>query len=395
MIVRNLNIREIFSTTSVKTIEIELKTDKTTVRSSVPIGTSIGKHEARYVPTDIAIGQFAVLRRTFRTSQFGSQREVDGYLHSIDKSVNFREIGGNFALAISSVFLKAFAAEAGVNLFEYVASIRPKKRKSQANLDMPKPLCNVIGGWRRKDIQEFLLMPVHQESFLSSIEKITEAYKEVGEKLEQTDKNFAYGKNIESAWITSLAAEEILKILKAVANEKMLKIGMDVAASQLWDGKCYAYDSGRMIRPEQVSFLSSLSEQYPISYIEDPFHEDDFIGFGVLTQRLGLKGKLICGDDLYATNLNRLLEGIKHRSTNAVIVKPNQVGTIIDTINFVAEAQKHKWRTVMSHRSGETEDMMVCHLAVGLGCDYVKFGLSGDRTAKINEMIRIEEKLKG
>lgn len=393
MIVRNLKIREIFTTTSEKTIEIELETDKVYVRSSVPMGTSRSRYEVRYLPTDVAIRRFAILRRNFRTQSFNSQKEVDDFLHTIDKSVSFREIGGNLALALSSVFLKAFAAEVGVELWEYVASVVKRKK-----LEIPKPLCNIVGGWHRKSIQEFLLLPVHQSSFLSSVEKITEAYKEIGEKLEQIDKSFRYGKNIESAWVTALPIEKILSLLKDVADKRMLKIGIDVAASQLWDGKFYVYQRDkngvyeRMTRPEQTAFISDIAERYPIAYIEDPFHEDDFLGFAILTQRLS--EKLIVGDDLYATNIKRLQKGIIHKSTNAVIVKPNQIGTITDTMNFVAEAQKHKWKIVMSHRSSETEDTLICHLAVGLGCDYVKFGISGERVAKINEMIRIEERLK-
>jgi len=331
-------------------------------------------------------------------------------MHELDRTSGFRELGGNTALALSSAFLKAFAAEEGVELWEYAARIKPKgKAKSgkgrdkantgSADLQMPKPLCNVAGGWHRKDIQEFLLLPVHQDSFMQSAEKITEAYKEVAEKLKKADRGFAYGKNIESAWVTSLNSEQLLELLKEVADARLLKIGIDVAASQLWDGENYVYDFGngrveKMNRPEHVAFLADLAERYPISYIEDPFHEDDFLGFGVLNQSIGGKGKLVCGDDLYATNLERLREGIKHKATNAVIVKPNQVGTVTDTMNFVTEAQEHGWRTVMSHRSGETEDTLVCSLAVGLGCDFVKFGISGDRVAKINEMIRIEEKIK-
>lgn len=392
MLVRNLSIREIFATNSEKTIEVELETDKTCVRSSVPVGTSRGRHEVQYLPTDAAIRRFAILRHNFRTQRFDSVAEVDSFLHTIDKSTGFSEIGGNLALAVSSAFLKAFAAEAEIELFEYVASIRPKAK--ELKLAMPKPICNVVGNWDSRGIQEFLLLPVHQESFTNSIEKMAESYKKIGEELKQADASFAYGKNIESAWVTNLSTNKILKILKAVADESMMKIGIDVAASQLWDGKVYVYGDERMARPEQTAFITNLTEIYPIAYVEDPFHEDDFIGFSVLTQRLAGKGKLVCGDDLFVTNLLRLREGIINKSANAAIVKPNQIGTITDTMNFVAEAQKNKWKTVMSHRSGETDDTLICHLAVGLGCDYAKFGISGDRTSKINEMLRIEEKLK-
>lgn len=388
MIVKDINIREIFATNSLKTLEIELESDKGSVRSSVPIGTSRGKYEAIYLSTDKAVRQFAVLKRSIRTGQFDNQNQVDGFLRNIDRTPNFSELGGNLALAISSAFLKAFALDAGMEVFEYLANARGKKA------EMPKPLCNVAGKWNSGDIQEFLLLPVHQDSFISSVTKITDAYREIGDRLKEADSCFSYGKNIESAWVTALPADKVLQILKAAADKRLLKIGIDVAASHLWNGQAYAYGNESMGRSEQVAFISKLTEDYPISYVEDPFHEDDFLGFSILAQRLVAKGKLVCGDDLYATSKERLLQGIAQKSTNAVIVKPNQVCTITDMIAFVAEAQKHEWKTVMSHRSGETEDTLICHMAVGLGCDYAKIGISGERAAKINEMIRIEEKLR-
>jgi enolase len=134
-----------------------------------------------------------------------------------------------------------------------------------------------------------------------------------------------------------------------------------------------------------------LVENYPIEYIEDPFEEDDFVSFSKLRAKLGMK--FTVGDDLLATNLNRLKIGIVQKAVNAAIVKPSQVGTISDVMEFVKEAKRNDIATIMSHRSGETEDTLICHLAVGLGCDFIKLGISGERTVKINEMIRIEEKL--
>ena len=184
-----------------------------------------------------------------------------------------------------------------------------------------------------------------------------------------------------------------MKILAAVAKERNLKMGLDVAASSLWDGRAYIYQFNKMIRTEQLDYMADLAQRYPIVYIEDPFEEDDFVSFGALTHRVGGDGVLVCGDDLYVTNIKRLKIGIEQKSTNAVLVKPNQIGTITDTINFVEEAKKAGMKIVMSHRSGETEDTLICHLAVGLGCEYVKFGISGERATKINELIRLEDKL--
>lgn len=386
---RNLKIRQIFATNAQKTLEVELETAKGKVRSSVPIGTSVGKHEVKYLPVADAINKFHLIRRHFTAEDFEKQEDVDLLIRTIDKTDDLREIGGNLALAISSAFLKAFSLEAGQEVFEYLLT----QRKEKANV--PRPICNVVGGWKeqRSDIQEFSLLPVHQTSFLDSITKIAHAYKDIGRKLGGIDPTFAFAKNLESAWVTNLPFEEIMKILTKVANENLMKIGLDIAASQLWDkNRYYVYPSNKLLtKEEQIGFIKNIVKKYPVIYVEDPFNEDDFISFAVLAHEL--QPRIICGDDLYASNMKRLKDGIEFKATNAIIIKPNQVGIITDVIKTVELARKNKMITVMSHRSGETEDALVCHLAVGLSCDYIKLGIAGERTVKINEMIRIEEKL--
>jgi enolase len=172
----------------------------------------------------------------------------------------------------------------------------------------------------------------------------------------------------------------------------MLRIGLDFAASQLWDGKSYSYPSGeRLGKSQQLSYVEDLVRRYPIAYVEDPFHEDDFVSFSVLTHRIS--PKLVCGDDLFSTNLGRLRKGIEHKAANAILLKPNQIGTITDVMRVAEEAKKAGMVRVFSHRSGETEDVLICHLAVGLGCECVKFGIGGERVVKLNEMLRIEERI--
>jgi len=388
MKVKNLTIREILATNVQKTIEVELETEKGSVRSSVPIGTSRSKYEAASLPVEDVIRKFLLIRRHFIIQNFVDQEEVDNFLRIIDKTPNFKEIGGNLALAISSVFLKAFALENNLETFEYLLKEKPF---------LPRPICNVAGGWAgtgASDIQEFLLLPLHQESFLGTVTKIAKAYWEIGKALGEKDPSFVFAKNLESAWVTGLEVEKTLDILSKIATENLLMIGLDFAASQLWDGQCYVYkNSGvKYTKTEQINFIEHLANKYPIFYIEDPFHEDDYLGFGVLTHRL--QQKLVCGDDIYSTNLERVKKGMEQKTTNSMIIKPNQVGTITDVIKVVEEAKKNKLTTVMSHRSGETEDTLICHLAVGLNCDFIKLGIGGERTAKINEMIRIEEWMK-
>lgn len=386
-----MRIREILATDSHKTIEIEIDTSKGTVRSSVPIGTSKGKHEVKYLPTQDAIFKFNQLKRHFTNDDFTDQEDVDNLIRIIDKSEDLHEIGGNLAIGISSAFLKAFAQEAGMEVYEYLLA------KQKIKPVIPRPICNIIGGGKhagRIDIQEFHFIPVHQRTFAESVMKIANAYRTEGKKLKKDDPTFTFTKNVEAAWTSNLTFEEILNLMAKVANENLLKMGLDFAASSLWDGNryyVYRYANDMLNTHDQLDMIKELMRNYPVIYVEDPFHEDDFESFSVLSHEV--TGRLICGDDLYTTNIRRLDVGKSYASTNAAIVKPNQVGTITDTIKFVEAAKHSKMITVMSHRSSDTEDTLISHLAVGLGCDYIKLGISGDRTAKINEIIRIEEKI--
>ncbi len=386
MKIKGLKVRKVLATNAQETLEVELKTEKNSVRASVPMGTSKGRYEACYLPVENAISKFKIIKRKFLSQDFHNQQEVDRTLKQIDQTVNFREIGANLALAISSAFLKAFAAEKGLPLFSYVW------QEFKTSFKIPKPICNIVGRKGQGDIEEILLLPVHQNSFTESIFKISSAYRKVGGKLKEADSNFIFGKDLESAWITHLDFRKILEILKKIANEDLLQIGLDFAASQLWDGDKYVYSNGeRLGTMEQFALVEDVAKNFPVNYIEDPFHENDFTSFSTLTARL--RNKIICGDDLYATHHNRLISGAARNATNAIIIKPNQVGTISDAVETVEIAKSKKIFTVMSHRSDETDDNLLSHLAVGLGCDYVKFGLAGERTIKLNEIIRIEENL--
>jgi len=379
MIVEDLKIRKVMASNSKPTIEVEITTKKGKFYSSVPFGTSTSKYEVVYRDVDEVISIFHQIKKYFIGS-FKNQEEVDLLLHSIDTSPDFRNIGGNLSLAISLAFLKAFAYEEGVEIYYYLTS-KPT---------IPKPVCNVAGGWKgQSDIQEFLLMPIHQEYFRESIQEIANVYLVLGNILQKKDVNFKFGKNIESAWITTLRAEELLNILTEIKTSNLV-IGLDVAASNLWNGKFYEYKDKSLSTFQQIEYMSALIREYKLFYVEDPFHQDDFVSFSVLTKNTRA---LIVGDDLYATNLERLKMGLDIKASNAVVVKPNQIGTVTDTVNFVREARKNNLKIIVSHRSGETDDNILSYLAVGLNADYFKLGISGERIVKINEMIRIEEKI--
>ena len=387
MRVLDIHVRKVLATNSQPTVEVEIETERGRVKASSPMGTSTGKYEAYQMPADDAVRKFNMVGRAFTSTEFANQRDVDKKIRTVDETSHFREIGGNLAVAISSAFLKAFALENKMAVWQYVA------KEFKTTPKIPYPLCNIVGGWKgQSEFQEFLFMPVHQRSFSESVFKINEAYNVVGDMLKQSDATFNYGKNIESAWVTSLGYDAILRIMKKVADDMMLKIGLDVAASQMYKDGFYHYRGGvKMNSHEQFDFLESVTRKYPISYVEDPFQEDDWLSFSTAVHRW--QPRIVCGDDFYATRIHRLLSSIDKKASNAAIVKPNQIGTITDTVEFAKEAQSRGIITVLSHRSGETDDNMISHLAVGLGCDYAKFGMSGERVVKLNELIRIEERI--
>ncbi|MCD6371907.1 MAG: enolase [Candidatus Aenigmarchaeota archaeon] len=391
MKVEKIKARKILASNVKFTLEIELQTSKGKVRSSVPLGTSKSKHEVFFHEVERALFVIKNVRRYFEKNEFEDQKDVDRTLRIIDKTENFKEIGGNVALGISSAFLKAFSLENSMEVYEYISHLYKLKPK------IPKPLSNVIGGGKHgggTDFQEFHLFPLHQQSFLESISKLSEFYWKIAKKLEKIDPLFSFGRNLESAWVTSLRLNKILELLSEFSDENW-RIGIDVAASNLWNGKFYVYEKEglRLITQEQISFLSTLLNSNPISYVEDPFEENDFVSFSTLKSLH--PRKLICGDDLYATNLRRLKHGLEIKSTNSVLVKPNQIGTITDTIEFIRLAKKNGLKCIISHRSAETEDVLICHLGVGSGCDFAKVGIAGERTVKLNEFLRIEERLRG
>jgi enolase len=385
MKVRKMEIRPILAFNAQKTIEIDIHTEKGMVRASVPIGTSKGKNEITYLPIDDVLNKFFLYRREFTKESFDSIREVDHDLKKLDGTNKFSSIGGNLALGISMAFLKAFALHEGKDVFEILLEKKPK---------MPTPLCNVAGGWEDvSDIQEYMLYPVHFEKFSDVMFKMAEIYRLIENVLAGRDKNFMHGRNLESGWVTGLKIDELLEILTNICKDNMLRIGLDIAGSGLFNGTFYVLknEEKKFTIREYREFVLNMVKKYPIHYVEDPFEEDDFNSHAILQGKI--RPRMVCGDDLYTTNLSRLIKGIKMESSDVILIKPNQIGTISDVIEVVKAAKKHEMKTVMSHRSGESEDNLISHLAVGLGCDFVKMGIAGERVVKLNELARIEEKI--
>jgi len=400
-IIEDVIARKVFNSRGEETIEVDVITNSGFGRASAPAGESRGKAEVTYYPhggVDEAVRKVEELiapELVGLNSDF--QEEIDKTLHEIDNTKDFRIIGGNTAFAVSLANAEAAANSYGLPLFHYLGGYSAHK--------LPYPLGNVISGGRHAsgkspDIQEFLVLPRGAESFSEAAKANVKVHKKVGEILKKKDKLFNNGRSDEGAWtanITNLEALEVLaKACEEISNEVNFNCspGIDVAASTLWNNKTKKYlyqrEGKELDSGEQLEFIRQLVEKYHLAYVEDPFHEEDYESFAELTGKL--KNCLVCGDDLFATNSERLVHGVRIHAANAIIIKVNQVGTLTDALETIETAKRAGYIPVISHRSGDTCDWHIAHLAVAFKCPIIKTGVvEGARIAKINELIRVEE----
>ena len=400
-VIEDVIARKVFNSRGEETIEVDVITNSGFGRASAPAGESRGKAEVTYYPhggVDEAVRKVEELiapELVGLNADF--QEEIDKTLHEIDNTKDFRIIGGNTAFAVSLANAEAAANSYGLPLFQYLGGYSAR--------ELPYPLGNVISGGRHTsgkspDIQEFLVLPRGAESFSEAARANVKVHRKVGEILRKKDKLFNNGRSDEGAWtanITNLEALEVLaKACEEVSNEVNFNCspGIDVAASTIWNSKnkkyVYQREGKELDSGEQLEFIRQLVEKYHLTYVEDPFHEEDYESFAELTRKLN--NCLICGDDLFATNNERLIHGIRIHAANAIIIKVNQVGTLTDALETIETAKRAGYIPVVSHRSGDTCDWHIAHLAVAFKCPIIKTGVvEGARIAKINELIRVEE----
>ncbi len=392
MIIYGIVARKIFDGKGNPTLEAEVRlADGSTGVAIAPSGTSTGTYEAVAIPVDEAI---SLVESTVRDRLIGEcatdQEEIDALLREIDGTDNFSHIGGNAAVALSMATAKAAAAAFHMPLYRYLGGAYPA---------MPRPLGNVLGGGAHArgatDIQEFLAVPVGAPTIGQAVYANTLVHKQVKKLL--TAEGIACHKGDEGGWAPAIKDDLAFKIVghavEEVSNELGFEVrfGIDVAATDMWDGEKYVYREAIRSGDEQIDYVASLVDEHHLYYVEDPLHEDDFEGFASLTGKAGDKC-LICGDDLFCTNVTRIRRGIREESVNAILIKPNQIGTVTDTYRAITLARKSGYSTVMSHRSGDTTDNTIAHLAVAFGCELIKTGVvGGERIAKLNELIRIGE----
>jgi enolase len=400
-IIEDVIARKVFNSRGEETIEVDIITTSGFGRVAAPAGKSRGKAEVVYYPPGGVEQAVKKVEELITPEMVGlgadCQEEIDKTLHDIDGSKDFRVIGGNTAFAVSLASAEAAANSSGLLLFQYLGG--------HVAHELPYPLGNTISGGQHTqgespDLQEFLVLSYGAESFLEAATANIQVHRRVGEALAKKDKLFGQGKSDEGAWVANIGNTEALDVLAETCKEVGAEmgfdcgVGIDVAASSLWNGKnkTYNYQREKKTRDsgEQLEFILELIRKYHLVYVEDAFAEEDFASFAELTKKA--KNCLICGDDLFTTNNERLSRGIKMHAANAVIIKVNQVGTLADAWETIEMAERNGYVPVMSHRSGDTCDWHIAHLALAFKCPIIKTGVvEGSRIAKINELIRIEE----
>jgi len=407
MQIEDIWIRKIFTGRGDVTVEVELTVEDPSsgevlvTRAAAPAGASRGANEVFYFPEGGVDAALAAFEKLVAPEVVGldvtEAYAVDGKLEEVDGTPRFEHIGGAVAIATSLAAAEAGAAALGIPLFTFLGGAYARK--------LPLPLGNVIGGGKHSrglgpDIQEFLAIPLNPPDIFTAVYANVEVHKRALKHVLKVDSSFTGGKNDEGAWTPRISSRTALKILKDVASEVSkelgieMGLGVDVAASSLWNGEKYVYrNEGAERGPrEQLEFVGRLIEEFDLVYVEDPFHEEDFQSFAELTDKY--RDRLIVGDDLFVTNPKRIEEGGKLKAATGVIIKPDQIGTLLRAYQAVTVAREYGMRLVVSHRSGDTEYRTLAHIAVGFGAEVIKTGImGGERTAKLNELIRIGDYL--
>ena len=395
MIIKDIKLRKIIDSRGNSTVEADISTNDGFGRAAAPAGASTGTFEAQAWPENNVDLGISNARKKLIPLLTGipaiDQQAFDDIIKNEDGTKNLQNVGGNISVALSLACAKAAADSKNIPLFEHVS-----KTKSYS---IPAPMSNVLGGGAHAiggtDIQEYLVTSFDND-VNTAIETNAAVHKEVAKILKEKFPNIALGKGDEGAWVAPLENVEALELVtKAVDNVHKetgveIRTGLDVAASEFYKNGKYVYKEQTLTPEEQVDFMLGLIEEYDLHSVEDPLDQNDFQSWASLTDQTD---SLIIGDDLYVTNSERLKQGIDMKSTNSILIKPNQIGTLTDTVKTVELAKNSDMATVISHRSGETTDTSIAHLGVAFESHAIKTGImGGERIAKLNELVRISEK---
>ncbi len=405
--IKSVHAREILDSRGNPTVEVEVELDDKTVgRAAVPSGASTGAFEA----AELRDGGSRYLGKGVQTAvnnvnnkiapviiglNAQAQRDLDVKMIELDGSKNKSNLGANAILGVSLATARAVALSKNQSLFKYLGGQEAKT--------LPVPMMNILNGGAHADtnvdIQEFMIAPIGAENFKESIRWGAEIYHSLKSVLKK--KGLATSIGDEGGFAPNLESNRAALDLILVAIESagfkagsQIALAMDVAATEFFaDGK-YKFEGKQLTSDQMIDYYSELVQSYPLVSIEDPLDEDDWSGWAKLTANLGEKIQIV-GDDLFVTNPERLQRGIDSKTANALLVKVNQIGSLTETIDAVNLAHKNNYKSMMSHRSGETEDTTIADLAVALNCGQIKTGAPArsERVAKYNQLLRIEEEL--
>ncbi|UCG95397.1 MAG: hypothetical protein JSV92_05180 [archaeon] len=381
--IRDIKGCRIYNSRGEPTILVKVTTDSGVFSGSAPSGKSRSSYEAYVFDMEKSLKILEEIKHNF----IGLTEDDFGIMDQMVEEMagkNFQKIGAHLGFALTSALLKASTFG---DPFKYFDDVR-----------FPYPIVNVVGGGKHgggTDIQEFHVIPVKAETFPEAIKTCLEAQKRIRTIL-LSRHEFA-GKNDENALVSGLSEEKTLETISEIAEDLEARIGVDIAASSLYHRtkKRYVYEKlDREAFPEQqMEAVKELIETWKVYYVEDPFHEDDFKSFAELLDWKGKRELLVCGDDLFSTNMDRLKRGLRYHSCNSIIIKPNQAGTIGMAMRVAEHAARRGYKIVVSHRSGETNDPVIADLALGLG-HFIKTGVwGGERLAKMNRLLEIWENL--
>lgn len=412
-VILDIRAREILDSRGNPTVEVEVMTESGVVgRAAVPSGASTGKYEAVELRDDDAkrfMGK-GVLRACQNVNEIIAdeligadvfdQRDIDYLMIDLDGTENKSKLGANAILGVSLAVAKAAAQELEQPLYRYIGGVNAHT--------LPVPLMNILNGGKHADnsidFQEFMIVPLGAESFSDGLRMGTEVFHNLKKVLHSKGHSTNVGDEGGFAPNLSSNVEAIEIVLMAIEKAgykpgEDIMIAMDAAASEFYNEEEGVYHlhfstGDKLTSAEMVNYWVEWANKYPIFSIEDGLHEDDWSGWSALTAAIGNRIQLV-GDDLFVTNVNRLQRGIDEKCGNSILIKVNQIGTLTETINAVSLATRHSYTSVMSHRSGETEDTTIADLAVALNTGQIKTGSASrsDRIAKYNQLLRIEEQL--
>ncbi len=406
-VIKSVTAREILDSRGNPTVEVEVKLeDKSIGRAAVPSGASTGAFEAaelrdggsRYLGKGVETAVKNVVLKIAPAvigMKADDQRLLDEKMIALDGTKNKSSLGANAILGVSLATARAAAISSNQSLFKYLGGSSAKT--------LPVPMMNILNGGAHADtnvdIQEFMIAPIGAQSFKESLRWGAEIYHSLKSVLKK--KGLATSIGDEGGFAPNLESNRAALDLILVAIENagfkagtQIALAMDVAATEFFEDGKYKFEGKLLTSEQMIAYYSELVSAYPLVSIEDPLDEDDWSGWAKLTTELGEKIQIV-GDDLFVTNIERLTKGIESKTANALLVKVNQIGSLTETIDAVNLAHKNNYKSMMSHRSGETEDTTIADLAVALNCGQIKTGAPArsERVAKYNQLLRIEEEL--